>query len=581
MITSFILSLGFCYILVYFSKKNKWIEVPRADRWNQNQTPKYGGVAIFISFTTTVFLYLDLDVYISSFVILSSIIFFVGLIDDIYNIKPVTKMLGIILLSIFCFFISFRFFPSGPIYFSLPLTILWYAGVINAVNIIDNMDGLSAGTSIISLFLLMFFSFQLQQGEIYQLVGILAGSCIGFLFFNFHPAKLFMGDSGSLFIGFLLATFSLEVASSDGKNIIFTLLFPVLIMAYPIFDTFLVTINRVRNNIPIYKGGRDHSSHRLVMIGLSEKKAVFFLYLISISFGLIAIQFNKIHIRLFASILILFTLALIGLGIFISNYRIKDNSKIKETDENTFINSIYLYKKQILELFFDSLLITCSFTLSHYLRFEESSNPAIWKLHDSLLPLVISLKLLIFYYFKLYRGFWKYASVTDLLNVLKATFSSTLVLIFFLFFFKVEYFSRSVFIIDFILCFTFISSFRFFYKIIISFIKQNNIKKQEEVLLIGSGDLLEICVRYLILNDRKKNNLVGILSRESDFWGRNIHSIPILGGLDDFKKVIELKSISKVISTINSKNNEPTINNIKKYCSEKSISFSTVNINIE
>ena len=159
MFTSFILSLGFCYILVYYSKKNEWIELPRVDRWNQKQTPKYGGVAIFLSFIIAVFLYLDLDVYVFTFIILSSSIFFIGLIDDIYNIKPVTKMLVIILISIFCFFINFRFFPSGPIYFSLPLTILWYAGIINAVNIIDNMDGLSAGTSIISLFLLMYFYF--------------------------------------------------------------------------------------------------------------------------------------------------------------------------------------------------------------------------------------------------------------------------------------------------------------------------------------------------------------------------------------------------------------------------------------
>jgi len=577
MFTSFILSLGFCYILVYYSKKNKWIELPRVDRWNQKQTPKYGGVAIFLSFITAVFLYLDLNAYVFTFIILSSSIFFIGLIDDIYNIKPVTKMLVIILISIFCFFINFRFFPSGPIYFSLPLTILWYAGIINAVNIIDNMDGLSAGTSIISLFLLMYFSFQVQQSEIFQLVGILAGSCLGFLLFNFHPAKLFMGDSGSLFIGFLLATFSLEVATSEGKNIIFTLLFPVLIMAYPIFDTFLVTINRLKNNIPISKGGKDHSSHRLVMIGLSEKKAVIFLYLISIAFGLIAIQFNKIHIRLIGSILVLITLSLIGLGIFISNYRIKDNVKIVKTDGNFFINSIYLYKKQIFELFFDAILITCSFTLSHYLRFEESSNIEIWKLHDKILPLVISLKLLIFYSFKLYRGFWKYASIADLLNVLKATFSSTLLLIFFLFFFKVEFFSRSVFIIDFILSFTFISSFRFFYKIILSFIKQNNVEKEKEVLLVGSGDLLEICTRYLILNEERKIKLVGILSKESDFMGRNIHSIPVLGGLDDYKKIIELKSISKVISTLNTDDTK----NLKKYCAHKNVSFSVINFNIE
>ncbi|MDA8753887.1 hypothetical protein N9N24_05255 [Candidatus Marinimicrobia bacterium] len=580
MIGSLFLSVLFCYLIIYFTRKNKWIDKPRKDRWNNKKVPKFGGLGLFFAFIITTLSTVELSNYVLLIISMTSITFLIGFIDDLYNIKPVTKILFIILLSIFCFIIDFRFFPSGPIYLSLPLTILWFSGIINAVNIIDNMDGLSVGTSIITLCLIIYFSSNNDQMEILNLSTILLGACLGFLFFNFHPAKLFMGDTGSLFIGFLLATFSLEIASSEGKNIIFTLFFPVLVMAYPIFDTFLVTINRIKNNRPVSEGGSDHSSHRLVRIGMSERKAVLFLYLISITFGLIALQFEKVNIRLFSSTLIIFTLGLIGLGLFISNYRInagKVNKSIAKT--SVFINNIYMYKKQIIELFFDALLIISSFTFSHYLRFEDSSNLDIWSLHDRILPLVISIKLITFYSFKLYRGFWQYASIQDLVNVFKASIVSTVVITFCLFFTQIELYSRSIFMIDFILTFILISSLRFFYRLIISLLSSKELKEENKTLLLGTGDLLDILTRYTLIDKELGFRPTGIIIKEEGYKGRSLHNIPILGGLNDFKSVLVKQKISRVISSFDI--NDPSVRVLKDHCLESNISFKTINISFK
>ena len=188
-------------------------------------------------------------------------------------------------------------------FISLPFTILWITGIVNATNIIDNMDGLSSGISSIALCFIAYIA--IQNNETIFLISLsLLGANLGFLIFNFNPAKIFMGDSGSLFIGLVLSILSLEIVGNQ-PNILATLLVPTLILAFPIFDTSLVSINRLLNKIPISQGGVDHTSHRLVSLGLSERLAVLLLYFISIFFGFIVIVFDNHGIRTWNLILLI------------------------------------------------------------------------------------------------------------------------------------------------------------------------------------------------------------------------------------------------------------------------------------
>ena len=563
-IIPFVSSVLFCLTIVQISRKFGIGENPRQDRWHKSKTPKFGGVAICLSFSLSILLIFPISNFYNNILIIGLFMFFIGLVDDIITIKPIPKMVSIIVVGIFCFYMDVKFHPSGSIWLSLPLTIFWYAGIINATNIIDNMDGLAAGTSIITLTMMIYFSSYSNQVEIFNIALTLLLCCLGFLIFNFYPAKIFMGDSGSLFIGSLLATLSLEIAASEGKNILATLLFPVLLMAYPIFDTTLVTINRIIQRKPISKGGKDHSSHRLVRLGLSQRATILYLYAISFLFGVLSITFQVLNTRIATSLLVIFSIALVTLGIFISNYGITSNSKVVES--HPILNkNIYNRKKQILELFLDSILIVCSFTLSYYLRFEQNTNISIWNLHDQLLPIVIVIKIITFLKFNLYRGFWEYASISDLINVLKASITSTLLLTFLIFITQTSIYSRSVFIIDCMLTFFFVSSLRLFYRLLLNLIKDNvNNESTNRLLIVGTEELSQLLIRYIINDSDFKTKPIGIINTKQNTVGRRLIGVPILGTLGDTISIIEKERITHVITTLSS--GDDRILKVKNYC---------------
>ena len=287
-VISFFISSIICLILIHTSEKTGWIEKIKKDRWHNRKVAKFGGIAIYSGTIIPVLLFSKTTELSLIILVLGSIAFLLGLYDDIFGLFPSLKMLIFIIFAILCFNFDIILFDSYPIYFSLPISILWIVGIINALNIIDNMDGLSSGIASIVLISFTYISFMQNNAMIFLISTSLLGACLGFLIFNFNPAKIFMGDSGSLFIGLLLSIISLKINGNE-TNVFATLLVPTLLLVFPIFDTTLVTVNRILNKTPVSKGGVDHTSHRLVSLGISEKNVVLMLYIISISFCFIAV----------------------------------------------------------------------------------------------------------------------------------------------------------------------------------------------------------------------------------------------------------------------------------------------------
>ena len=173
---------------------------------------------------------------------------------------------------------------------------VWIIGIVNAFNIIDNMDGLSSGVGLISASAFGVLGLLTHQPTISVLSFSLAGACLGFLLFNFHPARIFAGDAGSMFIGFTLATIAIY-ASWEGPNLTTSLLMPVLALGYPIYDTAFVTFLRTLHRKPFWIGDANHTSHRLVKLGFSQQGAVLLLYLLSLGLALTAIIINAVSFR--------------------------------------------------------------------------------------------------------------------------------------------------------------------------------------------------------------------------------------------------------------------------------------------
>lgn len=262
--------------------------------------PRIGGLAIYLGYIISVFLYFPTSQIKTGIIAASTVIVILGILDDLYNISPKQKLAGqifaAILLTMYGVKIGFLTNPFGGTiflgYLAVPLTVFWIVGVTNAVNLIDGLDGLAAGTSAISAVVLALVAFSQGLSSIGLLALLLAASSSAFLLYNFNPAKIFMGDTGSMLLGMNLAVISVMGVT---KNIaVLSIFVPIIILGVPLFDTLFAIIRRFQNNQPIFKADKEHLHHCLLNKGLSHKKTVLLIYFINIILGISAILLSNL-----------------------------------------------------------------------------------------------------------------------------------------------------------------------------------------------------------------------------------------------------------------------------------------------
>ena len=261
-------------------------------------TPRVGGVAMFVS--TLVAAILLRSVYninqLSGILVGAAVVSFLGFWDDRFSIRPAGKLVGQLLAVglLLLTDVTVSVFPYPVINYLV--TVFWVVGITNAFNLLDNMDGLSGGIAAIAaghFALMCAFSGQYLVGALS--VAVMA-ACVGFLVYNWNPAMIFMGDSGSLFLGFMLASIGIKLRFPENVPFV-TWMIPVIVLGIPLFDTTLVTISRLRRGLnPMTTPGKDHTSHRLVKAGLSKREAVLVLYIAAFVLGLVAIFITQANL---------------------------------------------------------------------------------------------------------------------------------------------------------------------------------------------------------------------------------------------------------------------------------------------
>ena len=267
-----------------------WLDRPNGRKVHSNPIPLLGGLAIYNAFLITLLVTNSRRVLEEGSIVLvgATLLLVVGIVDDQRGLSPRLKLLAqvaaAILLVIGGIGVGFLPFP----WLNLVVTIVWVVAICNAMNLLDNMDGLSAGVAAIACAFFMLLAVLRGQIWVSIVAAVLLGATLGFLRFNWNPATIFMGDAGSLLLGFLLAVLALKLRF-PGVDERRTWLVPILILAVPIFDTTLVTLSRLRRGVPITSGGRDHVSHRLVRLGLSVREAVTVIYLAATLCGVVAV----------------------------------------------------------------------------------------------------------------------------------------------------------------------------------------------------------------------------------------------------------------------------------------------------
>ncbi|MDQ3180056.1 MAG: undecaprenyl/decaprenyl-phosphate alpha-N-acetylglucosaminyl 1-phosphate transferase, partial [Acidobacteriota bacterium] len=293
---SFVLSIGLTYLVRGFARKKNFVAKPKLDRWHKKPTAMLGGVAIFL--TTALMYVLFVPQTSDSLVILagSLFLFLVGLIDDILHIKPYQKLIGqFIGVAIVVGYGLVLPWTNSEI-LNIGITAFWLIGITNAINLLDNMDGLAAGISAIAAFALAVGFGASGQPDELLLVAAFIGALVGFLVYNFNPASIFMGDCGSMFVGFFLASsVLLTQVGGRSRSVVSVLAVPALILFVPIFDTTFVTLLRKIWGRKASQGGRDHTSHRLVALGLSERSAVLLLYGLALAAGVLSLMLSRLQ----------------------------------------------------------------------------------------------------------------------------------------------------------------------------------------------------------------------------------------------------------------------------------------------
>jgi UDP-GlcNAc:undecaprenyl-phosphate GlcNAc-1-phosphate transferase len=551
---SLVLSLVVTPFVIRLANLRGWIVAPRKDRWHSTPTALMGGISIFFAFLISVIVS-SIFLQINWIVIVAfTIMFLTGLIDDLKEQKPIFKLVAQVLATFLLINQGFIFGNGQLGWFGVPVTFLWVIGITNAINLLDNMDGLSAGVSSIVAIITGILSLQSGHDFTALLSFIIAGSTLGFLRYNFNPAKIFMGDSGSLFLGFSLSFLALSVQKNMGSASVYIILvLPMAIMAMPILDTSLVTFKRLISGRKVYMGGRDHSSHRLVALGLSEKKAVLLLYGIALVWGLSAIfliNSNKSSLYLpVIAVLLIFTSFF---ALFLGNVKVYNESEEKLAylrsrgqyveKGGVLFRFLLMNKKIILGVSFDILVISVSFYISLLTTATDLSS--IY----SILALIILVKVMFYFIFKSYRKSWRYISVSDLNSYFLSGFLGSILVSFIISFvytgIKIQFLFYAI---DFLLTFFGCILVRVIFKYIRETILRYRTYDQK-VLIYGAGELGNLLSRQLFLSEKLKLKPVGFIDDDKSMTGSIINGVEVMGDLTEIENICKQLNVNSLIA---------------------------------
>ncbi|MCK6480012.1 MAG: hypothetical protein L6R43_07645 [Planctomycetes bacterium] len=512
------------------------VNVPRADRWSKRSTPLLGGVALFAGFLAATLAFLPLrEPRVQAVLAGAALLFAVGLWDDAKHLRPSTKLAAQLAAAAILILGGIEVEIAGRRVFGIPLTILWVVGITNALNLLDNMDGLAGGVGAIGALVMAAFAATTGVDWLAPLALAVAGAALGFLPWNVSPARQFLGDAGSLPLGFLLAAVGILGTYREAGNVLLVLAAPVFVLGVPILDTTLVTLVRKFHGRKVSQGGRDHLSHRLVALGMSERKAVAVLWAVAGGLGAVALLASP-SVKQDATVgnLVLFGLAAAGAAIFgvvlgeVKVYHPVDPASGAPAERAVEARDTFLYYfRAVAVVFLDLGFVVGAFAAAHVLVFAGKGEPFHQYRFFEALPVVILAKVLALQVMGLQRGFWRYFGLRDLASVGNGVALGTVLTVAGLFLlYSLEGFSWKVLLLDAILLFLFLVGSRSLFRLVVEHLGGFP-SDGTPVLLVGAGEEGDLALRSLRLRGGVRP--VGVLDADPLLKGRSFHGVPILG----------------------------------------------------
>jgi UDP-GlcNAc:undecaprenyl-phosphate GlcNAc-1-phosphate transferase len=536
-----------------------WVAEPRSDRWHKRATALSGGVAIYGAFVFAVAAYALLaDGGVGPLgslprsgvgvVLAATLMFAAGFLDDRVRLRPASKLLGQVVGAAVVISFGAVYPLTGWIALNVLVTVFWFLAITNALNLLDNMDGVAAGVACIgSIFLGGIFLTQGQVG-LAAVCAALAGATLGFLPYNFNPASIFMGDSGSLVLGSIIASLGVLYPSTAAVGIVPVLFVPVFIVIIPIVDTLLVTTTRTLAGRPISSGGRDHTSHRLVALGLSERQAALLLYAFAAAGGVLGFALAKGNPGPGAMVVSFLFLALLALcAAYLARMRVYTGPQVRENHRVTVLVSDLLHKKRAAELVLDVVLFTLAAYGAYLLRYDGRIPGEQLAVLERSLAVVVAAYAISFGALGVYRGDWSRASVADAHRVLKAVavgalLATTLLVLFY----REAYFSRSVLILNALLVAVLSLGSRLAFRSLDA-MRSTFRHDGEPTLVYGAGRRGEIVVRELQANARLGLRPVGYLDDDPRLLGRELLGLPVLGTGAELARLLDRHRATRLV----------------------------------
>lgn len=580
--SALILSLLLTPLVRSFSRRVGVLDLPGERKIHDQPIPRLGGLAIFFSFYLLLLVTSQMSFFyfpqgfltvIKFWWLLaaSAIVLGLGAVDDFrrmpVSVKFLFQVIAGLLVALTIYKIEAVSLPFGTIklgIFSIPATVFWVVAITNAINLLDGLDGLASGTSLIVCLAMFGISLINQNIGIALTSVIFAGSILGFLRYNFHPASIFLGDSGSYFLGFMLSVLPLLGRLKGTTSI--AILIPIIALGLPIMDTGISMLRRLLKSLHImevdqkrnvvkffyldgwsmFRADREHIHHRLIQIGFTQRKTVMFLYGISLTLGALALSslyFKNInHAFLITAIVIASYIGIRKLGY--RDIQILGNGVLLPLFDTTVAN------RRTLRVFVDMAMISISYYLAFLLRYEEFGG-TIKNYYFSTLPLVLITRIVIFYVAGLYKGAWRYTDLSDLLKMIKAVSFGCIATGFLLWAipgFKIL--SWAVLIIDFNLLLFFVVGVRSSFRILEQLHLTENHVQARNVLIYGVGKDGVYALKEFLNNPNLDLKPVGFIDDDLRNQGKEVNGFPVLGTIDSLENLLEKNSISEVILSI-------------------------------
>ncbi len=547
-----VLSLGLVPVCRLFALRSGRVAHPRADRWHRTPVALLGGVAISLSMLVGAAIFgvvRDAPVLVTC----AALVFLTGLVDDLIRLKPTTKLIVEIALGSTLLFFDYRIHWVSSVTLDMLLTLVWVVGMTNAFNLLDNMDGLCAGIALIVGAALLIDLLPGASGAAFtdvRYLSLLLGATTGFLVYNVYPASIFMGDSGSLLLGFSFAAVTLTVGNqgTGRADVLSIVAAPVLVLMIPIFDTTLVTVSRLLSGRSAAQGGRDHSSHRLVAIGLSERRAVTVLWLLAAIGGAIGVAVKYVNQSWATPAAAVFLVAMALFAAYLAGIRVYEESdeEVRKRPVTPLVAD-FMYKRRVAEVMLDFCLIALAYYSAYRLRFEDPEDfLRNFSNFTRSLPVVLAAQLLAFFAVGVYRGTWRHFGIMDTVVVAKGMLlgvvAAQLTILYIYRFFS---YSRTVFVIYGVLLLLAVTLSRASFRLVGEYIQRRR-STGRRVVVYGAGDGGMLVIREL-QSAEESVRLLGFVDDDPRKAGISFHGFPVIGNFSTLVELVCEGGIEKIV----------------------------------